>query len=208
MKKIGKIIYWLVLGFLGFCLLLSFSMDHIVVYGASMEPTLFEYEVALSDKYLYKLFGIDRFDIVVINNVDLTNNEDESLLIKRVIGLPGEKITYEDSKLYINDEYVAESFIDDDAKTATASVYAPGLTNHLSEGSVTLGTDEYFVMGDNRTNSYDSRFFTKAVTLDMIVSKGLIIYGNYDSCSAVTLSDGVSVECTGYNFIWPEFIGW
>lgn len=208
MKKIGKILYWIFFGILLICLTLFAGMDHVVISGTSMEPTLSEKEVALSDKYLFKIIGLNRFDVVIINDTELINNQEDYLLVKRVIGLPGETISYVDGNLYINDVYVEETFIDQAAKDATTTAYASGFVNALTNGSVTLGTDEYFVMGDNRAESFDSRFFTNAITLDMIISKGLIIYGNYDSCTPIASSDGISVECSGYNYSWPEFIGW
>lgn len=112
----------------------TFIVTPIIVRGESMVPTLQGGEVMLLKKYDIKY---ERFNIVVINkNVEGDN------LIKRVIGLPGEKIRYKNNKLYINDE-----IIDD--------VYANGNTGNFQE--ITLDKDEYFVMGDNREISLDSR---------------------------------------------------
>ena len=75
-------------------------------------------------------------------------------MIKRIIGLPGEKIEYTDNKLYIDGKYVKEDF------------------KHMEtmDFSTTLGEDEYFIMGDNRTNSTDSRIFGP-ISRDEIIGK-------------------------------------
>mgnify|MGYP002936233866 FL=1 len=100
-----------------------------------MDSTLHDGDIMLLDEVSYRFSNIDRFDIVVVK----INDE---YLIKRVIGLPGEKVKYEDGKLYINDRFVKEPFKHKE-------------TNSFS--TVTLGSNQYFVMGDNRTNSTDSR---------------------------------------------------
>ena len=84
-----------------------------------------------------KLKGLNRFDIVVIKIED-------NYLIKRIIGLPGESIMYEESKLYINGRNIEDKF----SKTVTEDFE-----------EVKLESDEYFLMGDNRFESQDSRAF-------------------------------------------------
>ncbi len=84
---------------------------------------------------LNKLSKIERYDIVV---VDTKSDE----LIKRVYGLPGEKISIENNSIYINDKKIED-------------VYAYGETSNYE--SITLGSDEYFILGDNRVVSLDSR---------------------------------------------------
>lgn len=112
----------------------TFIFTPILVHGESMVPTLKGGELMILKKYDKKY---ERFDVVVVSK----NVEGEEL-IKRVIGLPGETIKYFDGKLYINNE-----IIDDP--------YAYGETDDFSE--YVLGDDEYFVMGDNREVSLDSR---------------------------------------------------
>lgn len=116
----------------------SFIITPVQVEGLSMFSTLEDKEILLLKKYdkTYK-----RFDIVVFNY----NN---TKLIKRVIGLPGETVEYKDGKLYIDGKYVAESFLNNKV--------TPDFT--LEEiGYDKIPEGYYFVMGDNRTNSTDSR---------------------------------------------------
>lgn len=112
-------------------LIRSFLVTPIIVDGNSMNPTLNDNEMML----LWKQGNINRFDIVVI---DIPNDH----LIKRVIALPKETIKCEDHVIYVNDE-------------ALDSSYGSGVTEDFP--SITLGDDEYFVLGDNRENSTDSR---------------------------------------------------
>jgi len=133
MKFIREIIPYLII-ILVVVTLRTFIVTPIVVSGESMVPTLDGGELMLLKKYDT---DYERFDIVVVNkNVEGDN------LIKRVIGLPNETIKYRNNKLYINDELLED-------------VYAYGDTGNFRE--ITLGEDEYFLMGDNREISLDSR---------------------------------------------------
>lgn len=114
-------------------LIRSFIVTPVLVNGPSMQPTLEGGEVMI----LNKLDKIERFDIVVVN----TGSED---IIKRVIAMPGETISCEDGVIYVNGRKQEED-------------YSEGITSDFEK--VTLADDEYFVMGDNRENSADSRRF-------------------------------------------------
>ena len=105
-----------------------------MVSGGSMEPTLYNKQILILKKYDH---SFKRFDVVVFNY----NN---SKLIKRIIGLPGENVKYENGVLYINDEIVEDRFA--------------SITKDFSFDG-TVPKDCYFVMGDNRNNSSDSRIF-------------------------------------------------
>lgn len=110
----------------------------VQVNGKSMYPTLQDGEIGIVNLIKARTGNIKRFDIVVVKSDYLQEN-----IIKRVIGLPGETVEYNGTKLYINGEAVDEPFITD--------VYTADCA------AVTLGEDEYFCVGDNRTNSIDSR---------------------------------------------------
>ena len=113
----------------------------IMVKGESMYPTLHNKDIMILDKIKYKYSSIERFDIVVIRN-------DGKNIIKRVIGLPGDSVDYIDSKLYINGKMYVEKYLDLDVKT---------LLNGSDFEVDNIPDDCYFVLGDNREVSKDSR---------------------------------------------------
>ena len=115
----------------------TFIITPVVVDGTSMNPTLLNNEILLLKKYDR---SFKRFDVVVINY-------GEDKLIKRIIGLPGEHVKYNDNILYINGKVVEESFIDDNTANYDLNIW----------GIDKIPEDYYFVMGDNRNNSTDSR---------------------------------------------------
>lgn len=148
----------------------TFIATPVRVDGPSMNPTLHDGQVMLLYKLAPKLHGYDRFDIVVVKN-------EKTKLIKRIIGLPGENIRYEIkedgdktiSNLYINGKLVSEDkFLSEEKQNQTCSIGGKG--NICSEDGITLGKDEYFIMGDNRGNSKDSRVIG-AVTKKEFVGK-------------------------------------
>ena len=130
-----------------------FFFSPIRVNGTSMYPTLQDKEFMILNKISLKQ-GINRFDIVVVQ-------ENNKYIIKRVIGLPGESVMYKDSKLYINGQVIEDN-------------YSKTTTNDFD--NVVLGENEYFVMGDNRAVSSDSRIIGP-VNIENIKGKtNLIIF--------------------------------
>jgi len=124
----------------------------IRVNGSSMDTTLKNGETLLLNKLGMKTNGINRWDIIVIKI-------DDSYLIKRVIALPGETIKYEDGELFINDKPIKDKY---------------SLTKTDDFEEVKVGSDEYFVMGDNRGVSQDSRVL-KPINKSYIKGKTNII---------------------------------
>lgn len=112
----------------------SFVVTTVRVNGSSMYPTLKSKDIMLLNKIGYRFSDIERFDIIVVD-------KGKSKIIKRVIGLPGEVLEYKDNVLYIDGKIVDDSY------------------NSIEQDdfSVVLEDDEYFVMGDNRGDSLDSR---------------------------------------------------
>lgn len=107
------------------------------VDGISMDPTLKDGDFGLTWVLPVKFQKINRFDIVVIDE------KEQGYWIKRVVGLPNEIIAYQNGKLIINNQVIAEPFL----KQRYQDNFAP----------ITLKDDEYFVVGDNRNHSTDSR---------------------------------------------------
>ena len=130
------------------------SINEVVVHGIPSQRKLKDGDIMLLNEIEYRLGEIERFDIVVIRRGD-------EYLIKRVIGLPGEKVKYLDNKLYINGKYVKEEF--KHKKTNDFPIYQ-------------LGKDEYFVMGDNRTNSKDSRMIGSVFKDEILGKASLTIF--------------------------------
>lgn len=111
------------------------------VNGNSMNPTLSNKERLILDKFSYHRGKPKRYDVVVFS----FNNGEH--FVKRIIGLPGEKVSIKEGRVFINDILLSDDPIKDEIEYAGIA----------SEG-VVVGPDEYFVLGDNRNHSYDSRY--------------------------------------------------
>ena len=124
-------------------LLVTFVGQRTVVSGRSMNPTLENGDNLITDKISYRFSDPKRYDIVVFPFEDETGKRN---FIKRIIGLPGETVQIKDGEVYINGELLGET-------------YGKEKMDYAGRASepITLGDDEYFVLGDNRNNSKDSR---------------------------------------------------
>lgn len=124
-------------------LVIHFVGQRTQVEGKSMEPTLYDQDNLIVDKITYRFKEPKRFDIVVFPFQYAEN----TYYIKRIIGLPGETVYIdENGSIYINDELLEEDY-GKEIMEDSGRAYEP----------ITLGEDEYFVLGDNRNNSSDSR---------------------------------------------------
>ncbi len=140
-------------------LLKTFVFTTIRVNGTSMDPTLKNKDLMFLDKISYRFKKIKRNDIIVVK----TKKEK---LIKRVIGLPGESIKYEDDILYINGKEYRD--IVNWTKTDDFSIEDFGIDK--------IPDDCYFVMGDNRKDSIDSRFIGPVKNKDILGHATFTIY--------------------------------
>lgn len=128
-----------------------FLIQPFYVKGASMEPNFHDHEYLIINEILYRFDQPQRGDIIVFRYP----KDPSQYFIKRIIGLPGEKIKFKDNKIYVyNDQlknYVElseEVYLSEDVETT-----------HRGKSEFELGPDEFFVMGDNRDASLDSRGF-------------------------------------------------
>ncbi len=124
-------------------LIINYVGQRTEVQGSSMEPTLQNADNLIVDKITYRFNDPKRFDIIVFP----FQYEEDTYYIKRIIGLPGETVRIDlEGIIYINGEELKEGY-------GREIIQDPG----RAVEEITLGEDEYFVMGDNRNNSTDSR---------------------------------------------------
>jgi len=141
MKKIIKELYPYVIIVVVVILVRTFIITPVIVSGNSMKPNFNDGELLLVRKIKYNEKTIKRFDVVVIK-------KDKEEIIKRVIGLPGEHISYKNNKLYVNDKLVQENYTHLNTKDFNLEEICS--CNSIPEG-------KYLVLGDNRPISKDSR---------------------------------------------------
>ncbi len=135
------------------------------IKGGSMEPNFHDKEYLLTDKVTYRIHEPKRGDVVVFKAPG--NNGDE--YIKRIIALPGEKLTLLSGYIYINGIKLEENYLPDFYRT-----YPIG--NYIKEGQdVYIPVNQYLLMGDNRAYSYDSRSWG-LIEKEKITGKAWFIY--------------------------------
>ncbi|KIL47696.1 signal peptidase I [Jeotgalibacillus campisalis] len=128
-----------------------FLFTPIVVEGLSMMPTLHDGNRMIVNKFSYTLSEPSRFDVIVFHT------EENSDYIKRVIGLPGDEITYKNDQLYVNDEPVDEPYLENYKLELNGEILTGDFTLEDLTGHKTVPSGELFVLGDNRRYSKDSR---------------------------------------------------
>lgn len=129
-----------------------------------MEPNFHDGEYLLTDKISYRIHTPERGDVIVFKAPPDYVDE----FIKRIIGLPGDTVSVRDSKVFVNGREISEPYIPVDYHTFAGRFSEEGAT-------LTVPTDQYFVMGDNREHSLDSRnigFIQK----DKITGRAWLIY--------------------------------
>ncbi len=143
----------------------------IVVDGPSMLPTLHSGDQMIVNKLSQSLTNPDRFDVIVFH---ATLKRD---YIKRIIGLPGETVRYENDQLFINEEPIKEPFIEEAKKNYTQNnSYTSDFTmDDILGGYETIPEGYYLVLGDNRRDSTDSRHLG-FISEDQMVGKASVLY--------------------------------
>jgi len=134
------------------------------IKGSSMEPNFQDAEYLLTDKISYRFNNPQRGDVIVFKAPPDFSDE----FIKRIIALPGEKITLKNGFVYINGNRLEEDYLPSETHTNPSSFLTEGKTVQVPENS-------YLVFGDNRDHSYDSRSFGP-INFDKITGKAWVIY--------------------------------
>ena len=139
----------------------AFGVEKTTMVGSSMEGTLKNEDKLMINKMIYRFTAPKRFDIIVFKN---TGKEHSYYTVRRIVGLPGETIQIKDGKIYINGEVLEEEINVEKI-----------LNGGLAKEAILLEENEYFVLGDNRNGSEDSRFANVGnITKDMIVGKAWV----------------------------------
>lgn len=138
----------------------TFIATVFFVEGESMAPNLTSEQVLLVNKLAYLASRPTRGDIVVLR---FPGDPEKRKFVKRIIGLPGEEVMIEGGQVYVNSERLSEGYLPFELKT-------------LPDRQLMLGSDEYYLIGDNRRNSSDSRTWGPARRRDLIGRTKFIIW--------------------------------
>ena len=155
-REIISTLIWVAVIFLGIKVFYAYVMEPFIVDGRSMEYTLHDGE----KMFMMKLNDIERFDVVVFPapGGPITSDEPQSLYIKRVIGVPGDTVAYQDDQLILNGVQMNEPYLDDMRADVLGNFTGDFQLEEIT-GSATVPEGQVFVMGDNRRNSLDGRAF-------------------------------------------------
>ncbi len=147
----------------------KFVVIPVRIDGVSMENTLHDQSIALINAIGVKAENVKRFDVVVLYSEQLNEK-----IIKRVIGMPGDHIEFKNDVLYVNNQKMEQDFLDPDFVENSKITY--NVQQFTDDFSVDVGEGEYFVMGDNRLRSTDSRELGSFTIKDILGLKGVVIY--------------------------------
>lgn len=127
-------------------LISHYVLQSVQVAGASMSPTLHNADRYFLNRWIYHFRAPRRGEIVVVKDPT-----DGSYCVKRIVGLPGDLLYFKNGDLFVNGKAFKEPYLSTAIKTFTPQ--------RVQQEAVACGKDCYFVLGDNRNNSFDSRFY-------------------------------------------------
>jgi signal peptidase I len=149
-----------------------------------MENTLLVNDMLLANKFIYRFIDPSRKDVIVFKNIDEKSRKSgKEFLSKRIIGMPGDKIIIKNGYVHINGKKLDEPYIKEKCNIDitlrsrnTKNIKSGKIEfQKLETGEVTIPNNHYFVMGDNRNNSRDSRFFG-FIPRESIIAKPTLRY--------------------------------
>ena len=183
-KLIKRVILWILQ--LAAVILLAYfiiyyALEKTDMVGVSMETTLKDGDEVIINKFSYRFKTPERFDVIVFKQ---SGKEHSYYNIKRIIGLPGETLQIRDGIIYINGEAVDDRIIVDQ------------MNNYgLADENLILEENEYFVLGDNRNNSEDSRFASIGnIRRDEIIGKAFIRINPFNFISKLNFKEEETAE--------------
>jgi signal peptidase I len=141
------------IGMIIFAFIRTFFFSNYVVEGESMMPTLQNGNKVVVNKLGYQIEDLQRFDVIVFH----ANKKED--FVKRIIGLPGDKIVYRNDHLFINGQKLEEPFLDKYRQKVTDGKLTGDFTLKEITGEEIVPDGKLFVLGDNRLGSWDSRYF-------------------------------------------------
>lgn len=157
----------------------TFVMQAFFIPSESMVPTLKINDRVLVNKLSYRLHDVNRGDIIVFERPEGESNDQVKDLIKRVIALPGESLVINDNKIYINGQQLAEPYL----PAGTINTPGPGGATWThkctTDDPCVVPEGAVWVMGDNRTNSKDSRYIGP-IPEDKIVGRAFVTVWPFD----------------------------
>lgn len=148
-SKLQQLLQCLVVGalaFVSYFLISHYILQSVQVVGMSMWPTLHNTDRYFLNRWIYDIRPPKRGEIVV-----LKDPTDGSYCVKRVVALPGESLYFKNGNLFVNGKRLSEPYLPFGVKTFTPE--------KVQDEMIQIGSDKYFVMGDNRNDSFDSRFY-------------------------------------------------
>lgn len=156
--------------------IIYYCVEKTTVIGSSMENTLTANDQIIINKFIYRISDPKRFDVIVFKQ---SGKEHSFYNIKRIIGLPGETIQIRDGAVYINGEELEEI------------IEVEEMINYgLAAEEIVLEENEYFVLGDNRNNSEDSRFASIGnITREEIIGKAFLRLSPFNFVNKLNLKD-------------------